>query len=110
MDQAKKYGPMTLEKCFENMTIDPILMKDIERQGVFSKNQKHYLHEMINRIISYAKKGFVNGTQKISCLDISCTYTWGDDLICHIGMYKDIIYSEFLKDYKEEGLDRKSVV
>lgn len=104
MDQARKYGPMTLEKCFENMTIDPILMKDIERQGVFSKNQKHYLHEMINRIISYAKKGFVNGTQKISCLDISCTYTWGDDLICHIGMYKDIIYSEFLKDYKEEGL------
>lgn len=77
MDQAKKYGPMTLEKCFENMTIDPILMKNIERQGVFSKNQKHYLHEMINRIISYAKKGFVNGTQKISCLDISCTYTWG---------------------------------
>lgn len=49
MDQAKKYGPMTLEKCFENMTIDPILMKDIERQGVFSKNQKHYLHEMISK-------------------------------------------------------------
>lgn len=104
MDQAKKYGPMTLEKCFENMTIDPILMKDIERQGVFSKNQKHYLHEMTNRIIAYAKEVFVNGTQKISCLYISCTYIWECELMRYIGKYKNIVYREFINDYKEKGL------
>lgn len=108
MDQAKKYGPMTLEKCFENMTIDPILMKDIERQGVFSKNQKHYLHEMINRIIHYAELGFVNGKQKINVLSVSRFVTWGNshetNLIHHIEKYNDIIYTEFLKDYEDDRI------
>lgn len=108
MDQAKKYGPMTLEKCFENMTIDPILMKDIERQGVFSKNQKHYLHEMINRIIHYAELGFVNGKQKINVLSVSRFVTWGNshetNLIHHIEKYNDIIYTEFLKDYDDDRI------
>ncbi len=108
MDQAKKYGPMRLEKCFENMTIDPILMKDIERQGVFSKNQKHYLHEMINRIIHYAELGFVNGKQKINVLSVSRFVTWGNshetNLIHHIEKYNDIIYTEFLKDYEDDRI------
>lgn len=105
MDLAKEYGPIQLEKCFKNMAIDPILMKEIEGLGVFSKNQKYFLHEMVNRVIYFARKAFVNAPQKISGLKILCFGTWGSlpesDFIHHIGKYDDIIYSELLKDYKD---------
>lgn len=105
MDLAKEYGPIRLENCFKNITIDPVLMKEIDRLGVLSKNQKLYLHEMINRIIDYAKKGFVNGSNKIDALIVSWLGTWGNspesELIHHIGELKDITYTKFLKDHKD---------
>lgn len=105
MDLAKEYGPIRLESCFKNITIDPVLMKEIDRLGVLSKNQKLYLHEMISRIIDYAIKGFVNGSNKIDALTISWLGTWCNcpesELIRHIGKYKDITYTKFLKDYKD---------
>lgn len=105
MDLANEYGPIQLEDCFKNMTIDPVLIKEIDWLGVFSKNQKYYIHYVINGIIDYAKKGFVDGTNKIDALFVSWLVTWGNnpesELIHHIRKYKDIIYTEFLKDYED---------
>lgn len=105
MDLANEYGPIQLEDCFKNITNDPVLMKEIDRLGVLSKNQKLYLHEIINRIIDYAKKGFVNGTYKIDALIVSPHGTWGNspesELIHHIGKFNDITYTKFLKDHKD---------
>lgn len=95
-DLSKKDGRMRFDSCFENITIDRNLMKEIEGLGVFCKNQKYYLHEMINRIIYYAKKAFVNAPQKISSLEISDIYSWF--MIRNIGKYNDIEYSEFIDD------------
>lgn len=113
MDLAHEYGPIQLEDCFKNMTIDPILIKEIERLGVFSKNQKCYIHYVINGIIDYAKKGFVDGTNKIDALFVSWPVAWGNSpenkLIRHIGKYEDIIYTEFLKDY-EDIFPQKTII
>lgn len=113
MDLAHEYGPIQLEDCFKNMTIDPILIKEIERLGVFSKNQKYYIHYVINGIIDYAKKGFVDGINKIDALFVSWPVTWGNSpenkLIRHIGKYEDIIYTEFLKDY-EDIFPKKTII
>lgn len=105
MDLAKEYGPIRLENCFKSMTIDSVLMKEIKGLGVLSKNQKFFLHEMIYKIIDYAKKGFVDSTYKIDALFVSCSGTWGNspesELIHHIGKFKDITYTKFLKDHKD---------
>lgn len=105
MDLAKEYGPIRLENCFKNMTIDPILMKEIQRLGVLSKNQKYYIHYIMNSIIDFARKGFVGNNNKINALFVSCIGSWNkipeSDLIHHIRKYNDITYTEFLKDYKD---------
>lgn len=35
MELARDYGKIQLTECFKNMTIAPILMKEIEGLGVF---------------------------------------------------------------------------
>lgn len=98
-NKAKEFGAIELEDCFENITIDPVLMKEIGKIGVFSKNQKFYLQEITNRIIQYAKQGFVNGTQKISLLEISHFYIWKDSTdIRYIGKYDGITCFEIMKN------------
>lgn len=107
MDLAKDEGPRLLEKCFKSAATDQALMKEIEKLGGLSINQRYYVHEMVKTIIHYAKEGFVYGTQKISYLTISFLSSWGtsseSDLVHHIGKYKDIIYTEVLKDFKSDG-------
>lgn len=103
MDLAKEYGSIRLENSFKDLTINPVFMKEIKAVGMFSRNQECYLQEITNRIIQYAKQGFVNGTQKISSLKISCfgiyVALYNNDPIRCIGEYNGIVYSKYLKDY-----------
>ncbi len=97
-------GYTGVEGCFKTMKINTTLMNEIKQLGL-CENQERFVHEMVNRIIDYSKKGFVYGTNKIDALIVSWLDTWCNcpesELIRHIGKYKGITYTELLKDYED---------
>lgn len=58
-----------VEECFNSMSVDEQLMNEIKQLGL-CENQELFVHAMVERVINYARLGFIDETG-ISALDIS---------------------------------------